>query len=814
MLIDFRHAVSRSLRSPLATVVSAAGLALGLAATMTVYAVVDTLVFRPSAVPEAGRVELLELELAAAGQQQRLAHWSYPAYVALRDALAPDVQAHAVTREPLSLTMTASGGSRRIATELVSPGYFTALGASPALGVDLREPVGGEPQDRRVWLSDSLWQEQFGGSPSVIGSAMTLQGIAFTVAGVLPRGFAGLSEQAQAWVPISAAPAVTFARRLESPTSFWHGVFIAPDAAQTQALDGRLEIASVRVRDAIGMRIGGEAARVSLARRAWLEQRVDPVLRGATGAIAACAALLLAIVAVNLVLLALARQDERRRELGVRVALGASRAALLRTLVGETLIVAVLGLAGAWALTVAGAAWLGRFGDLVRVGGANLADLRVGAGTVAIGLAGAALLAAVVLAGPARATLRLSAPHALGARDEGRRLHGRRWLAGVQFALATTLAIGAAFSALAAWRAVQAPLGFEPARVLTAQAAVPAALTPSDGIGGFLQRWTEALRPQPGVEATAAAACLPVRGGCDSVLMEAVPKISAEEWPVGLNMVGGEYFEVLGIPLLEGRVLDARDAADAPPVAVISATAARRYFGDRPALGQRIRVSMGFPEGEGGALVVGVVGDVLGTELEAEAAPMVYLSVAQASYNDNYILVRARPGVAAGSLAPAIAATLSRVQPELALWDVASMEERFDGLTAKRRLVAGLVATLAGLAVLLAATGVFAVFNLQVQQRRREFGVRIALGASRGAVRRMVLADALGVAGVATAAGIGFGAVAMQGLAARLPGLDGARWPVLSGVALAMAAIALVAGWWPARRASRADPMAVLRQDG
>ena len=813
MLSDLRLAALRLWAAPLSTVVAIGCLGLGLAAAIMVYSVIEQIVLRPSSIARADEVRLLELELRAGGQQQRLASWSYPAYEALRDALAPEFSAIAVTRHPLWLTLATAGGAERIRTEIIAPGYFSALGVAPALGGDL---LASTPRDAdaRVWLSHILWRDGFAADPGVLGRQVSLQGMPFVVAGVLPAGFQGVSEQAAAFIPMSAAPMVTFANRLEGATSFWHAVMIVPDPGQAAALGARLAGAGERVRDAIGLRIGGEPAQVSLHTQLWSSTRVDPALRQTASAVGWGVALLLAIVAVNLILLALARQDQRRREFGVRISLGAGRLSLLRLLAAEMLLVFACGLLLAWLLGSVGLALLGNFGELVQVAGFGLADVRLGAASLGFGVALAALVLLSVLAGPARAALRLSASSALRPSPPARGLRNRRWLAGTQFALATMLLIGAGVAATAAWRALQAPLGFAPDQLLSSQIAMPDALQPADGVGGFLSRLTAALSAAPGVERAATAACLPLSGGCDSVSLEAVPRVDSADWSVQLNMVSGDYFGALGVPLREGRYLDQRDRADAAPVALLSASAASRYFPNESALGRKVKVSIGFPEDPAGATVVGVVGDVVDSDLDADAAPMVYLSALQTSYNDNMVIVRARAGIEASSLAPTVAATLRQVQPELALWDTATMEQRYQGLTARRRLVATLTAALAGLSLFLAGTGIYAVFDLLVRRRYREFGVRLALGAARSTLRHKVLADACITAGVATAIGSLLGLVALGVLANQLPGTDRAPLPVLATVIALMTITALLASWWPAYRASKADPLTALRHEG
>lgn len=813
MLSDLRLAALRLWAAPVSTVVAIGCLALGLAAAIMVYSVIAQVVLRPSSIANADEVRLLELEVRAGAQAQRLSHWSYPAYEALRDSLAPEYAAIAVTRNPLWLTLATADGAERIRTEIVSPGYFSALGVAPALGGDLAAQPG-TTADARIWLSHVLWRDGYAADPGVLGREVLLQGMPFVVAGVLPAGFHGISEQAAAYIPMSAAPAVTFANRLKGAMSFWHAVMVVPQAGQAAALDARLAAAGPRIRDAIDMQLAGARADIAVHAQSWTSLRVDPLLQQTASAVGWGIALLLAIVAVNLILLALARQDQRRREFGVRISLGAGRASLLRLLAAEMLLMFGGGLLLAWLLSSAGLALFARFDDLVRVGAFGLADVRVGWASLGFGCVLALLVLLSVLAGPARAAMRLSAAHALRPSPPARGLGNRRWLAGTQFALATMLLIGAGYAATAAWRALQAPLGFDPQQLLSSQIAMPNALQPADGVGGFLTRLTSALSVAPGVERAATAACLPLSGGCDVVNLEAVPRVDDSEWSVQLNMVSGDYFAALGVPLREGRYLDAGDRSDAPAVALLSASAASRYFPNGSAIGSRVNVSIGFPEDAAGATVVGVVGDVAGSELDADAEPMVYLSALQTAYDDNMVIVQARDGIDATSLAPTIAATLREVQPELALWDTATMEQRLDGLTARRRLVAALTAALAGLSLLLAGTGVYAVFDLLVRRRQREFGVRLALGASRSMLRRKVLVDACLTAGIATTTGVVLGLVAMSVLASRLPGTEKAPLPVLAMVVALMAATAVLASWWPAHRAAKADPTAALRHDG
>jgi predicted permease len=814
MRSELVHALRRLAATPASTAAGMATLGLGLAAVMLVFAVARDLVWRPSALPAADRIALLEIDARGGGEQNRLSYWSYPAYVALREALAPEVTAVAVTMQPPRFTLSTRGDPQRLSTEIASAGYFEALGVVPALGRtlgaadDVRDAEG-----QRVWLAHALWRDAFASDASLVGSTLLLEGRPFVVAGVMPAGFRGLSEQASLWIPMGAAPAVTFSRRLDGKTSFWHHAFVVPPPGQQAQAGARLGAAGTRIQEAIGLELGGEPATITVRSKAWTETRVDPVLRGAVIAIGCCAALLLAIVAGNLVLLMLARTDARRAEMGVRMALGAPRGRLVRALLAEHVLVFGAGLGLALVLLQFALEALARYRDLVMVGGLRLDDVHVHGVTVTFGLALAGIAMLVALPGPARAVLGQTPRAAIVRQGDRVTGSGRRWLAAGQLAFATALAIAASLAGSAAWRAVRAPLGFQPDAVLTAQVTIPGATQPADGVAGFLDRMQAAMSALPGVQHAATAFCLPVRGGCDQVLFETVPRAGETEWPVRLNMVGGDYFAALGIPLVEGRFLDARDRADAPPVVVLSAAAAAKYFPEGSPIGRAVHVGVGFPEQPEGARVVGVVGDVLDARLEERDAPMLYLSSAQFSYPESLMILKAQPGHAANALAPALRGVLARVQPDLAMWDVATMDERFDQLTVRRRFAAATIAALAGLAVALSLTGTYAVFDLIVRRRRREFGVRVALGATRERLRRAVLADAARLATLAVAAGAVVGLVSARWLGDAIP--DVAQGAATQGVAVAllMATFAVLATWWPARNAATASPMEVLREE-
>lgn len=810
--IELRQAASRLRRTPALLSAAILSLGLGLGASAVVFETARQLLLARPALPRVEAVTRLSITQPATGLHS--ANWSYPAYLAVRDALAPDFQPIAYTAQPLHYTLQGEGGPRRVAAEFVSAGYFEALGIVPQRGraiAPLDDAVGEGAQV--VVLGDALWRDHFGASEVAIGQSVRIDGQSFSVIGVLPAGVHGLSERADLWMPMAAAPALTFANRLKGELSFWHAVFVAPDSAVGGRLDARLAAAAQAMTRTIDFRPAVGDAPVSLVAENWLSTRVDPVFAASFGLIAACVGLLLVLVASNLILLLLARVETRRGELAMRVALGAGRLRIVATLGYEILVIGAGGVMLSVAVAIAGAQALSRYGDMVKVGEFGLDRLQIGASTAAFAAALCVLVLLTALAGPARRALALSAGGALAARlDPPYAQARRRWFAGGQVFVATVLAVAAGFAALTVWNALALPLGFAPAQVLTARVSLPNATLPEDGVVGFLQRVQLQLGSQPGVDAVGVANCLPIRDGCDRVMLSIDGAAEAER-AIAINMVGGDYFGAMSIPLLAGRWLDARDDAGTAPTVLLNANAVARYFGDRDPLGARISISAGWPEQETWARVVGVVGDTLGGELASTREPLLYLPIAQFNYGENYIVVRAAAGREAESMAPLLERTVRTTEAGIVAYDVATMDMRFGAMTARRELAGSLLAGLAGLAVLLAAAGVYAVFELLVQRRRREFGVRLALGANASALQRAVTREGVGIAAICAVSGaLVAGAIAWK-LGAQIPGIAFDSPLPYAGALLFTLGASALACWLPARSAARTEPMAALRHD-
>jgi len=815
LLRDLRYALRALRNSPGFTLAAVVTLALGLGATTTIFSAVDAVLLETPPYPAPDELALVTPVFDRATQPpDTQEYWSYPMYETFRAATVGAGEFAAFTPTPRRVNLAGDDAAEPVLVEMVSQAYFGILGVTPRLGRFFAPDEDVTPNTHAVAvLSERLWRRTFGADPAVVGSTIRLDATPFTVVGVAPAGFRGLSDQADLWTPMMMAPTLTFSRRLTGQLSFWHMVIAriptgtdpAPRlAAGARAIangiplgqvfgDGQLRLASVPL----------QAARTD--RRLG---RVLLILLGAVG-------LVLLIACANVASLQLARARRRRRELGIRVALGVGRGRLTRQLFVESAVVALLGGAGgvllsAWGLDLLNAL---RPRALATVGGPGGAQLT----TAVVAFAFAATVGAALLFGllPAWWASRAD-PLSLIRADTGgtRRVRTRGALVAVEVALAIVLLAGAGLLVRTVVALNRTPLGFDPAGVAVALVNPPARAYP-DGTGQQLFRdATDRLAALPGVRRAAASYCLPVVGGCDHVRMTIAGTAdpSAADHEVWLNMVDEAYLATLGIPVVAGRGILRSDGAGTPAVALVSEAAARRYWPGRNPVGQRIQLSVGWPENDGWAEVVGVVRDVRYTDnLRAAATPGVYLAMAQFSYRANY-LVADVSGDAAAAI-PTMRAVLHDLDPQLPLWDPASMAEHVRVATASERFSMVLLAAFGALALALAAVGIYGVIAYSVAGRTREIGLRMALGARPGGVVGLIFRQGFGIVGVGLAVGTLGALLTTRVLRAQLYDVSPSDPATLSIALGVLVVVAAAATWIPARRGARVPPMEALRHE-
>ena len=809
LLQDLRFAV-RALRKQGAVSVLAIGtLALGIGATTVVYGVVDGVLLRPLPYPRSERLvdvwstyqpwEESENPLLRAFASSFPI--SFDTYEAWRARAAPFEALGVYRPEPV----TVSGGERPERVEAVhaTAGVFDALGTRPVLGrgiVAADERAGAPPV---AVLSFAYWQRRFGGERSAIGRTVRTEDGSYTIVGVMPRGFYFPDPDYEIWLTFTDGlrARAREAQMLQTIAVLRPGVTFKSaelDLASVQPAspDTRPEEWGVRIASRLEEVVGDSRA-------------VLLILLGAAG-------LVLAIASANVVNLLLVRATARRHELVVRAALGADRRRLLQALMGESLVLALLGGAAGAALAAVALPVVVRFlpATLPRT-----VEIRPDA-RMFLFAAGVTLIAAIAAgAGPAWAgarqgiagVLRDEARGSIASRGGGRT---RSILVVAEVALAFLLLAGTGLLGRSLLRLNAQHPGFQREGLIVAQLHLPASRYADAAASlSFGARVRERLGALPGVTAVGIAEDVPFAGGnsAGSIAIEGGGDGAPVEASVGQAVVSDGYVEAMGIAVVEGRAFRATDRAGSEPVTVISRAMARRYWPDASPIGARIRDG-GKDSDEPWRTVVGVVDDVRHAALGEDPAPKMYVPLAQDddALRDPDLVVRTAgdPGAALAAVAPA----LLELDPEVAVARVARMHDLVAQSTAVHRFRTLLIGGLACLAGALALAGLYGVLSFVVACSTAEIGVRVALGARPARIVRDVLARGLGLA----AAGIGLGL--MAGLFVfRL--LDGFLFDVaptdpatLGAIALLLLATTAAAAWIPGRRAARIDPLEALRR--
>jgi putative ABC transport system permease protein len=799
---DLRYA-ARTLRgSPGFTAVVVLTLALGVGAAVAIVSVVDGVLLRPLPYPAAERLVAL---------QETNPPW-FPEYVRPRSWIEWRRQARSFERLSIvrarAYNLTDAGGAAHVSAARVTASTFATLGVRPALGRDFWPDEDEPGRGQVVILSHGFWQRRFGGRPDVLHRSLRLDGRPFTVVGVMPEGFE-LDQPLDLFTPAGYTENDAEVRRSLGA----HGVRaigrLRPGVTALQAERELLVIA-----DRLARQQGEADEGWSVKVTPLLEARVGaarPMLLSLLGAVG----ILLLLACANVANLLLARSTARRREMSLRAALGAGRGRLARQLLAESLLLALTG----GALGALGAR-LG-VGALLLVAPEGLpraAEIGVDARALGVALALTLVTSVAFGLGPALAAARARAgdapfANARGADVDGRQGRVRAGLVVLEIAAALVLLCGAGLLMRSFAGLHAAERGFRPEDALSFEVSLPPhAYRGPAAISGLAERAARRLSALPGVEAVGASQALPF-----SVDMNvAAYEVAGRPPPPALQIahvfqVTPGYLRAMGIPLLRGRTIDERDAANAPRVCVVNEAMARRHFPDEDPIGKRLHPP-GRP-GEGGE-IVGVVADVKDgriSPLGAGVAMQLYISLAQNPYEVLTFVVRARAG--AGDLSAAIRAAMAEVDPDLPLARMRPLGDWVAASMARQRFALVLFAAFSGAALLLAALGLYGIVSYAVARRTGELAIRVALGARRADVLRLVLGQAAKLVALGLALGVA-GALALTRLLASL--LFGVRPhdPATFAVVVALLSlVALLACLLPALRATRVDPMAALRAE-
>jgi putative ABC transport system permease protein len=804
---DLRYAVRMLRRNPGFTAVAILTLAVGIGANTAIFSFVDAVLLKPLPYDEADRIVRV-LEKPPRGERNSVStlnflDWRENSVVEFLSAQAAGSVTLTGTTEPVLLR-----GAR------VSADYFRVFGIRPALGRTFADGEDRLGNHQVAVLSHALWVGQFGGDPSILNRTIRLDGQPHTVIGVLPGGGAFDREFAQIWRPLAFEPS-NMTRDFHWMTAFGRlkeGVTLEEARAAM---------------DAIGARLANDFPD---SNRGWgivVERYGDtligPQLRTALFVLMAATGLVLLIGCTNLANLALARGMSREREVVVRASLGAGRWVLLRQFLTEHVLLAACG--GVLGVLVG---YLTMKGMLLLVPPFSFArEVEIGMDGRALAFAGLVSIVTSLLFGAVPA-LEASRPDLAAAmKDDSRSSSGslaRRRLREVlvvgEVALAFVLLVGSGLLMRSFFQLVNVDAGFESTNLLTMRLPIATERFPdADRLNLYLREIRGAVDAVPGVRETAYSCAPPLQGTCYGMPMQVAnrPVVDRATRPGGFfKVVSPSYFSTLGIRILKGRALSDRDTRSAVPVLVINERLAKREFPEIDPIGQHILIQQILPgRTELGPdiswEVVGVIGDEKIGGPADDRSVGVYVSNEQSPYYSMVLNVRA--GVEPSTLQPAIAAAIRSVNADQAISDVRTVDAIRDLATGSRRLQSVLLGVFGGVALVLAGLGIYGVISVSVAQRTREMGIRAALGASERRLLRLVLDRGMLLTGLGLFVGTVVAALLTRLMTNLLYGVGPRDPATMVTAAVVLAAVAVLASYVPARRATRVDPLVALRAE-
>jgi putative ABC transport system permease protein len=775
-------------------------LALGIGATALVFSLVDGVLLRPLPFPEPDRLVQV-WERNPSGEERNVV--SPPNLVDWRERTTA-FQGLA-GRINQAVTLVHDGEPREIRADYVSPSYFSVLGVSPLLGGTFPPELGAPGPIEHVVLSHRLWVTEFGADPDIVGRSVPIGGPdGLVVLGVMPRGFGMPGVEADVWLPFVATSDRPAGRFLEVVGRLARGASLEQARAQLTAAAAHIAAEHPQFNEGWGATV------------VPLQEQIVGDVRPSLLLLFAGVGLLLLLACANIANLLLGRSATRTREFAVRLSLGATRGRVAGQLLTESLLLGALGGALAVGLVMVGHSFL-----LPQLAGA-LGMPRLGEVAVngrLLSFTAAITLGMTVLFGLAPAlTAGESGPAPVlreaGAGSMGRtRTRLRGALIVSQVALATMLLIGAGLLGRSLWELQRADLGIQPEQVVTMRfSLVGASFQTAEERSQAMDQIFERVRALPGVVAVGSVNWLPLAGQHSRTSMDIEgrpPQVAGDGPGSDVAFVDGDYFAAMGIPLLGGRTFGPEDHAGAGWVFVVDETLARRHFGPGEALGSRVNYWWG-PDSQWGP-IVGVVGSVRHHGYGEEPYPTTYFNARQipsATYN---LVTRAANGPP--NLAALIRREVQAVAPTRPVADVRTMAEVVAASIAGPRATTMLIGTLALLALVLSAVGLYGVVAYAAAQRTRELGIRIALGASRDRVLGLVLRQGI----LLTAVGLGLGLTgALAGrrlLAGMLYGVGPLDPVTLAAVCVFLFGVSVLASWLPGRRAARVDPLIAMRSE-
>jgi putative ABC transport system permease protein len=800
LLADLRYAIRLTLRRPGYSALIILTLALGVGATTGIFSVVYPILFAPLPYPEADRVVVV-WERDLDGTESNVG------YATFHDVARMSRSFSALAAASF-WTPVITGGTtpERLVGQKVSSDFFSVFGVRPALGRAILPEEDRPGAARVVILSDGLWRRRFGGDSSLVGGTIELSGVPFTVVGIMPPGFDNLLEPgAQLWTALRYDEALPYAcrtcRHLRVLGRLRSGTTLPQARRELTLISRQLVSQHPTEYPAAGMLVP------------TLREQVTGGVRTALLTVFGAVVLVLLIACANVANLLLARASQREGEFALRAALGAGRARVVRQLLTESVLLALLGGALGVGLAHLGVRAVLAFApslprlDAITVNGPVL--LFALAATTACGLAFGLAPALFAVRADLHRQLQTGTPRAAGGHRTTRSM-----LVVAEVALALVLLVGSGLLLRSVARLLAVSPGFEPRGVLTVQVEASGQRFNDDtSAWAFFDRVLAATRAIPAVRDAAYTSQLPLSSDFDGygVHSESHPRANPEEDPSAFRYaVSPGYLETMRIPLIRGRSFSPADGRGQPPVALVNESLARRMWPNEDPIGQRIRVG-GATDGPWRS-IVGVTGDVKQLSLAGQS-DAVYVPETQWPQADGALTLVVRTDGNPAGLAGAVRRAVWSVDKDQPIVRVATMPHLVAATAAQRRFTMVLFGTFAAIALVLAAAGIYGVLAGSVTERLREIGVRSALGASRGDIQVMVIRQGMRLTALGIGLGLAGALIVTRLLRSLLYGVSALDATTYAGVTGVLIGVALVACWVPAWRAARLDPAVTLRAE-
>jgi putative ABC transport system permease protein len=827
-LLDLRYAFRMLYRSPGFSLIVIATMALGVGATTAIYSVIDATLLHPLPYAQPGELVRIETNLPGVG-----AHDVGLSIPELRDLQSSGIFQYVSFCFHGSENVTGSAQPTHIAGATVSPSYFAVLGVDAALGRTFDPHDASPGSNGEVIISDGLWKRAFGADPHMVGKSLRLDNDEFQVVGVMPAGFRDQGQTSEErgtelWASDgfsdAHAPSLMRGTRLQYETIARLQSGLSPEAAQ-----GRLDALVASLKKQYPADYPPEAAwtihLTSLAETLVGNVRQSLLLLfGAVG-------LVLLISSVNVANLLLARASARGREMAVRQALGAARMRLIRQLLTESLLLFVLGGITGFAVLFCARKFLLQF---VPESLPRLNDISISWGVLGFALVVSVAAGTIFGLAPAWLTSRLDLTATL--RQEGRGTNGSRKRSRLrhalvigELALSLVLMVAAGLLLRSFWDLFKVQLGFNPTRVMAVETTLPNPNDPSTDIyhtatqeSVFLREALRRIRTLPGVEETAVSdtAGLPLGHGESDLrprqlIREGQDAQRSQPPLINTSIVSPEYFHVLGMTLMQGRLFADQDLEDTPPIAVINQAAARKYWPGKDgkgqdAVGKRVQVRFRYARPDW-ITIVGVIADARTESLADAGTPQMYVDIYQ--HPAKFLALYMRGQVDPAAALAQVRTQVQAVDAEIPVFRAQTLDDVLSASLSVRRFSMEMVALFAATALLLAGLGIYGTISFLVNEQSREIAIRLALGAQRRDILKMVLRQGLTLAAAGAGVGLVVALIVSHLMAGLLYGVSPYDLSTFAGVTAVLTAVAIAASYVPALRAMRLDPITTLHSE-